>query len=423
MGSLETCFVPHELRLKFYTYTLLLCYNRSNKHRLSVLLPLALNLVCAAARPPPSSCLIGALRATRPSTPLPRHVMPKISPASTTASADASTCAPVVRSLDLGWGWAKYGRLSRSTNELVYESFPSLAPRHSGMDLSLSVIGQRNTTIVDVEGTLYEVGPDSADLDSNDSSRNLNDQYIHTEQYKAVFLGALHYIAEPVIDLLVVGLPLSNMASAGKLKELVVGTHRIRGEESVTVRDALVVPQPLGGLYYCLAEKEKLGLEFMDEETNLIIDPGFLTFDFLLAHGRRAVENRSGAHNGGVSKVLRAIAESLSTKFGIKYDNLGAIDAGLRRRKLKINGGVEELEAHIRNTRSTVEAAVNFMKNIVGDGSDIDNIVLLGGGAAVYRKTIESFFPRHKLVVLEDAQLANVRGFQLAGEAYLALRD
>lgn len=331
----------------------------------------------------------------------------------------AAAAAKIVRAIDLGWGYTKFSHLDVETETLKYSSFPSLAPRSAGLDLSMSILGKRDTVVVDVDGTKYEVGPDAGDLDTNDASRNLNDQYIHTEQYKAVFYGALHYIGEPVIDLLVVGLPLSNMNAAAKLKALMVGTHKLTAEMTVEVKDCLVLPQPLGGLYYCLSlGKTRDDFEFLNEEMNLVIDPGFLTFDFLLSNGEKVVENRSSAHTGGVSKVLRAIAESISGKFGTKYDNLSAIDRGLRRRKLKINGEVESLDEHIKNTRSVVEGSVNYMKNLVGDGSDIDNIILLGGGSHIYHKTISAYYPKHTILTLEDAQTANVQGFQLAGEKF-----
>lgn len=335
----------------------------------------------------------------------------------------SATPQKIVRAFDLGWGYSKYSHLNQASGELEYSSFPSLAPRYSGVDMSMSILGKRDTVVVDVDGTQYEVGPDAADLDVNDSTRNLNDQYIHTEQYRAVFYGGLHYIGEDVIDLLVVGLPLSNMRAAAKLKELVVGKHKINSSKTVEVKDALVLPQPLGGLYYCLSlAKERPEFEFLDEEVNLVIDPGFLTFDFLLSNGEKVIENRSDAYSGGVSKVLRSIAESISTKLNIRYDNLGALDRGLRRRKLKINGEVENLEEHIKNTRSVLEGSVNYMKNRVGDGSDIDNIILLGGGGHIYKKTIDQFYPKHEVIMLDDGQTANVKGFQLAGEKVLGLR-
>jgi len=334
-----------------------------------------------------------------------------------TAAAPASK---IIRALDVGWGYTKLSRKCPISGELEFMSFPSLAPRHAGLDLSMSILGRRDTVVVDVDGTKYEVGPDSADLDTSDMTRNLNDQYIHTEQYKAVFFGALAYMNEPTIDMLVVGLPLSNMGAASKLRELMVGTHKVNGELTVEVKDALVLPQPLGGLYYCMSLKDRPEFEFLDEEVNLVIDPGFLTFDFLLSNGDKVIENRSSAHTGGVSKVLRSIAESISNKFNIRYENLSAIDKGLRRRKIKINGEVESLDDHIRNTRAVLEGSVNFMKNMVGDGSDVDNVILLGGGSAIYRRTIEQYYPKHTLIVLEDAQLANVKGYQMAGEKYVA---
>lgn len=333
----------------------------------------------------------------------------------------ANKPAPVIRALDLGWGFTKFSRANPVDGDIEFASFPSLAPRHTGMDLSMSIIGKRDTKVVNVDGTLYEVGPDSADLDTTDASRNLNEQYIHTEQYKAVFYGALAYMGEAKIDLLVVGLPLSNMHNAAKLRELMVGTHKVNDEQSVEIVDALVLPQPLGGLYYCFSlGKEKAEFKFLREEMNLVIDPGFLTFDFLLSNGEKVVDNRSGAHTGGVSKVLRSLADSVSAKFGIKYENLGALDAGLRRRKIRVNGQVETLEEHIKNTRAVLEGSVNYMRNLVGAGTDIDNIILLGGGSHIFRKTIETYYPNHTLHILEDAQLANVKGFQLAGEQFLA---
>ena len=325
----------------------------------------------------------------------------------------------IVRALDLGWGYTKYSHMNKDTNTLEYSSFPSLAPRCVGPDLTGSAIGRRDTVFVHVDGTKFEVGPDSADLDSNDATRNLNDQFVFTEQYKAVFYGALHYIDEPVIDVLVVGLPLSNIGIAKKLQSMMIGQHKINPERTIEVKDALVIPQPLGGLLHCLSlSGDKEEFKYLKEEANLIIDPGFLTYDFLYTNGEKPVENRSGAHNAGVSKILRAIADSISSKHDIKYENLNAIDKGLRKRSMKINGQVENMEEHIKNTRSVLEAAVNYMKNMVGDGSDLDNIILLGGGSSIFKKTISDYYPHHVLHVVDDAQMCNVRGFQIAGEKH-----
>lgn len=326
----------------------------------------------------------------------------------------------IVRAIDLGSGFAKLNRLVEG--RLEYLSIPSLAPRHSGTDLSMSMMGKRDTVVVTVDGTSYEVGPDSADLDSNDSTRNLNDQYIYTDQYRAVFYGALHYINEPVIDLLVVGLPLTTLHRAADLKKMMIGEHQINETTKITVKDALVLPQPMGAMHHCLAHAENYEqFEFLAEETNLFIDPGYLTFDFLVTNGKKINDARSSARPGGVSKVLRAIAESLSAKFGLKYDNLAAIDRALERRKIKINGQIEPMLEHIKNARPAIEGSVNFLRNIAGDGSDIDNIILVGGGQSIFAKTILNYYKAHTIYVLPDAQFANVKGFQAAGEAHAGL--
>lgn len=327
----------------------------------------------------------------------------------------------VVRPLDLGSGFAKYARLV--DGKLEFLSFPSLAPRHTGRDLSNALLGQRDTVVVNVEGTLYEVGPDSADLDSNDSTRNLSDSYIYSDQYKAVFYGALHYMGEPVIDLLVVGLPLTTIHRANDLKALCVGEHKINDTTTVTVKDVLVLPQPMGGLYYCLSQaKQRPEFEFLDEETNLLVDPGYLTFDFLLTNGKKINDARSSAHPGGVSKVLRAICESLSNKFGVKYDNLTAADKAIARRRIKINGKTEDLLEHIRYAKPAIDGSVNYMRNIAGDGADIDNIIMFGGGQHIFARTLVNAYKDHTVYVLGDAQLATVKGFQAAGEAHAKVK-
>lgn len=189
----------------------------------------------------------------------------------------------VLRSADIGWGYVKYSKEDAEGN-VEFHSFPSLAPRASGHDMSMGLLGRRNTVVVNVDGIEYEVGPDSSALDINDSTRSLNDQYIFTDQYKALFYGVLTYMDVEEIDLLVLGLPVSGLNLTEKLREMSIGEFEVSKDKKIKVKDVLILPQPLGGLYYCMSlEDQDERFEFLDEETNLIIDPGFLTFDFLLA--------------------------------------------------------------------------------------------------------------------------------------------
>lgn len=340
---------------------------------------------------------------------------------------------PIILSQDIGYGFTKLNKLN-PVGELEYMSFISLAPLHSPNELDLSFMGGRDTKIVDVDGTAYEIGPENLYLDISTLTRSLNSQFIYTEQYKALFYGALAYQNQSEIDCLVVGLPVNEMTNAHKLKGLLEGTHKVSKELTVIVKQVMCVPQPLGGLFYLNSHKSDLRkivedgskevetLPDIEQEVNLVIDPGYLTFDFMVANGLKPMNGKMDAHPGGVSKVLRAIADAISQEQGIHYDNLSAIDLALKNRKLKVNGMDVNLNTYIAKTKTVLEGSLNFMKNMIGDGSDIDNIFILGGGSNIFKKTIEAFYPKHKeagrIFIVDDPQMAIVKGYQEIGQKY-----
>jgi hypothetical protein len=62
---------------------------------------------------------------------------------------------------------------------------------------------------------------------------------------------------------------------------------------------------------------------------------------------------------------------------------------------------------------------VTAMKRLVQDGTDIDAVVLAGGGAFFFGEAIGRAYPKHSVITLKDAFFANCRGFQLAGLAHV----
>jgi hypothetical protein len=46
------------------------------------------------------------------------------------------------------------------------------------------------------------------------------------------------------------------------------------------------------------------------------------------------------------------------------------------------------------------------------------NIILVGGGAFLFKHAVKEAFPRHKIHEIKDPIYANVRGFQIAGMNY-----
>lgn len=332
-----------------------------------------------------------------------------------------------VGAIDIGYGNTKYTSGVDDNGDLNIGIFPSITPVAPTQALHSGLLGQRDTKIIDIDGFKYEVGPD-AELTANntETTRNLNENYIFSEQYQALFYGALLYMEKSHYDILVLGLPINFLYNDKKLIEKFTGKHIVNGQE-FTVDKIIVVPQPLGGFYDIAIHKEKY-FDFINE-TNLIIDPGFLTFDFLVTHGLKPIENRSGALSGGMSRVLNTLAKSISTEIEKPYSDYSAIDRAIRnpkkvkneetgkyetKRVLKVAGKEIDLLPHIAKSSPTIQNSIGHMRNTVQSYDDIDNIALVGGSENVFEKKIREDLQRD-ILKTENAIFSNVRGFWYIG--------
>lgn len=117
---------------------------------------------------------------------------------------------PVVRSIDLGYGFVKYIRDVRNGN-VECGSFASMAPIASERGLGDVLGKRRNTVVLQIDGVNYEVGPDVELVQKAVAVRNMDDDYIASPAYLALLRGAMAFMKKDVIDVLVVGLPVSIM--------------------------------------------------------------------------------------------------------------------------------------------------------------------------------------------------------------------
>lgn len=341
-----------------------------------------------------------------------------------------------VGAVDVGYGNTKYLTVSDGDADFKHGHFPSLAPIAPNVDMSGGMLGKRNTKIIELDTVRYEVGPDTEMTSvGSDTSRILNDQYIFSQQYKALFLGALAYMGKESFDIVVMGLPVKNMYNAEKLEKEFTGVFDIDDGKKVEIKKIVVIPQPLGG-FYDIAIREDM-YEQMVDEINLVIDPGYLTFDFLVLNGLTPIENRSDAMNGGMSKVLISMAKSISSSIGRPYTDYNAIDKALRKPKMvkdsetgekelkrviKIAGKQYDLLPHIKKTSPVIENSITSMQNVVQTFDDIDNIMLVGGPEGIFeRKIIEAIKTdedRH-LLKSKEPIYSNVTGFFFWGVIYM----
>jgi plasmid segregation protein ParM len=323
----------------------------------------------------------------------------------------------IVRAVDVGSGNTKFVTVV-SDGEIRCASFPSLAYPSSSAQSVWPGSDNAKTMFVPIGQLFYEVGPEVRLAADTFRATQLHDEYIDAPEYLALLRGALRSMKQPQIDLLVVGLPVALFAvKKAALERAMTGEHDVGGGKKVTVVRALAVAQPQGALAYYAHAHQKLAE--IGRERSLIVDPGARTFDWLVAQGMRLVQKQSHSVNRGVSDVLKLLAAEITQDIGTPFRDLDAIDMALRTGKAPvIFQKPYDIKRLLPLAESVTEQAVSSMKEWIEAPHSLQNIILVGGGAFLFRKALKSAFPRHRIFEIKEPIFANVRGFQLAGMTY-----
>lgn len=322
-------------------------------------------------------------------------------------ASDAS--ARVYRAVDIGYRNTKIIVDDKGTCRVI----PSLAPAADRHRTRSTLMRDRRTCVVYVDGKAFEVGEDAGLFLSTASV--LHRDYIETAEYRALFYGALEAMQTPTIDLLVTGLPVHLYESRWeRLKALLRGRHEIRPGVIIEVRDVAITIQPLGSLI--AFHHEQGGWRNHGESTFLVIDPGYFTFDWLVTEGLKELPGLSGSVECAMSEYVRHIGEQLSASVADVHADLARIDEGLRRGNFRLNGQGIDLATFQAAAEHAVDRAIGALRNRVGNGEIIDQIIVGGGGTPYFVPGLKRAFPKHSLQVLEDPVCANVRGFQLIAQ-------
>lgn len=342
----------------------------------------------------------------------------------------------VVRSIDVGYGNVKYvvGHADLD-KEVVCGLFPARALLPTTGDISAVQGTMRDTILVQVNSQLFEVGNKILDaLPTNAPIAHRVADYSMSPEYMALVTGALHYMYdglpgnEKVIDVLVLGLPVNtyDQHRVGLTKRM-TGTFLLPGGRQVEVKDVRVFAQPFGAFFNFLYDNSNSDLvkskRFL-RQLNLIIDPGHYTFDWLISKEMVVNTARTGAVFGGVSGVVEEIAKSIANKMGKTGHQIlhSKIEDALRHGIDEVGGFGEEhlISEHMSGAEVLIAQSVASMAASVGDGGDIDNIILVGGGAKLWEPAIRKLFgSKRKILVPNNSIYANVTGFQLAAERRL----
>jgi plasmid segregation protein ParM len=325
----------------------------------------------------------------------------------------------IVRAVDVGSGNTKLVT-GVAGADIRCASFPSVAYPSSGETPQWPASERRKTFCIPVGPLFYEVGPDVGLAADTFRAKQLHDEYTESPEYMALLRGALSMMKVPHIDLLIVGLPVALFTlKKAALEKAMVGNHQVGGGKTVMVAKAMAVAQPQGALVHYAAEHQKI--ETIGTEQSLVIDPGSRTFDWLVTRGMRLVQKQSHSINRGMSDVLRLLAAEISKDIGTPYRDYDAIDLALRTGKAPvIFQKPYDMKKHLPLAESVAQQAVSTMRQWIETPESLQNIVLVGGGAFLFKKAVKAAFPKHRIHEVKEPMFANVRGFQLAGQNYAA---
>lgn len=339
-----------------------------------------------------------------------------------------SSTLPVVRAIDVGYGHIKYVvRHDFDSAKIECDGFPSRSPiSQHRVDMSSGVMSKMDTVTVAVNGKYYEVGKSVISAaGANDASEILSRDFAISDAYMARLFGALSYmlphLPENRIDWLILGLPSLTMRDMAKpLQEKVTGKHVVNvSGATVEIGQVRILPQPLGAFFDHGFRQRSL--EELKKRVNLVVDPGYNTFDWMLTEGMAPSNARSGSVELGMSAVVRSIADEILRENQAEASAsisrvVNRIDYALcNNEPFRLFGNDVDLTKYLSAGDAVIDQAISALEKNVGAGDDIDNIFLSGGGATIYQKALQAKFPKHKIVKLTDPQFANVRGFQIIG--------
>lgn len=234
-----------------------------------------------------------------------------------------------------------------------------------------------------------------------------------SDEFKRLFFGfiARDFKQSITIPLLVTGLPVNHFkAKAKDLKKMIEGRKVvvINGEEIVIhVKEAKVMPQPLGTYMYLLAQNKVNS----DEQFTLVVDGGYGTLDVTEMKGNTIVERKGD--NLGVKKAYVEVYNYLVDRFGnMKHLTLSNMPY-IMQKGLKVEGqliDVAEIGDIRRILKRHFDEVFQFIRENGFDLKSFDNVVFTGGMALLHRSFIQEK-DRSNFIVIDNAQEANCLGY------------
>ena len=328
--------------------------------------------------------------------------------------------------VDVGYGHVKFATapLQRGTDGFWWcpiQSFPSVAVSRQGGNLRADALLARSRSVmINQDGQRYVVGFDAALEDDGSSARPLDANFTKTIEYE-LFVKAAMLAANVANSLhkLVLGVPVGTSdATEALLKARFKGVI-CANDRQITVSAVKVVDQPVAAyLWHVMSRGQQASIS---ERTVLVIDIGFRTIDWVVLRGLTPAASRSGSTAGGVMRPVQWLATEISRDIGIDCTSLSMrerIESALRQgsEQLLVESRAVDLRGYADPLKRAAQTALAPVWNGIGNSADISDVVLVGGGGALYERYVREALPNKRVQLVHEPQFAVARGLQLMAE-------
>jgi plasmid segregation protein ParM len=268
-----------------------------------------------------------------------------------------------------------------------------------------------------LDGEEYMVGLDPDSIVGLD--RQLHNDYIETDEYRALFLASLAMQPLEHIDIYVTGLPVSHSLDKEKrdtLKSRLTGKHVINNERTVNVKKVMVYPQPYG-TYSMLMEENKKFKNLLQYGSVMIIDIGRFSVDHIMLYRGKFQQEVAGTTQYATESIFNRTMELIEKDHGVSLDLVSIEMAVLNNEEVVFANGKEiKIEPYFKKASSSMSAkALSAIKRDLVKHKNIDFILLTGGGAPFFlEETKKSFKNCNNIEVANKSVLANARGYWYA---------
>jgi len=149
-----------------------------------------------------------------------------------------------------------------------------------------------------------------------------------------------------------------------------------------------------------------------------VVDVGGNTTDITYINPDNTMNRqKSGSRQLGVLNVRDRLRQLIQENFSIDQLRDSQLDTALRTGVCSIFGKNQDVSNQIETAkRESVKKLMNFVEEKVGDASDLDFVLFVGGGAEVLAEVIKEY---PHAIVPERPQFANARGML----KYMSMQD